>query len=69
MHCFKPISKKTLASELAEADEAGDFTLLVCNVVADELREVVERDFPAARPGLESLQLTASPTLNPSLLY
>ena len=55
MHCFvPPEGKKSLASEVAEAEAAGECTLLICDTVADELREVVERDFPSALPGLET---------------
>lgn len=55
MHCFTPTEgRTTLASEVAEAVEAGECSLLICNTVADELREVVERDFPNSLPGLET---------------
>lgn len=55
MHCFVPTEgKQSLASEVAEAEAAGECTLLICNTVADELREVVERDLPNALPGLET---------------
>lgn len=54
MLCFRPPEgKKTLASEVAEAEESGECTLLICDVVAAELREVVERDFLNALPSLE----------------
>ena len=54
MHCFRPHKvQKTLASEVIEAEKAGEFTLFICNVVADEFRVVVERSFPTSRLGLE----------------
>ena len=54
MHCFEPPrGRTTLASEVTEAVEAGECTFLICNIVADELREVVERSFPKSLSGLE----------------
>ena len=54
MHCFPPEGGKTLSSEVAEAIEAGECRLLICDAVAAELREVVARDFPRALSGLEA---------------
>ena len=54
MHCFEPPKgRTTLASEVAEAVKTGECTLFICNIVADELREVVERSFPKSLLGLE----------------
>ena len=54
MHCFEPPKgQTTLASEVREAVEAGELELFICNVVADEFREVIERDFKRSLLGLE----------------
>jgi predicted nucleic acid-binding protein len=55
MLCFAPIKhgRKTLAAEVAEAEVAGECSLLVTQSVADELREVVRRAFPKSLPLLE----------------
>ena len=42
-----------MAFELAEAEAKNECQLFICNTVADELREVVERDFPKSLPQLE----------------
>ena len=54
MHCFEPPEgRTTLASEVRDAVEAGELALFICDVVADEFREVVERDFQRSIRGLE----------------
>ena len=59
MYCFRPPKgQTTLASEVAEAEEAGDLTLVICKVVADEFREVVARSFPVIVSGLEAFLAT-----------
>lgn len=73
MHCFRPSEgRATLASEVAEAEAAGESTLLNCTIVADELREVVERSFPQALSGLEtfleSYGVTELPEPEPELV-
>ena len=56
MLCFPApeTGRLPLAHELAEAIAAGECELLVADVVADELREVVHRDFPASISYLEA---------------
>ena len=56
MLCFPApeTGRLPLAHELAEAIAAGECELLIADVVADELREVVHRDFPASIPYLEA---------------
>lgn len=54
MHCFEPLEgRTTLASEVRDVVDVGELTLFICDVVADEFREVVERDFPKTLPRLE----------------
>jgi predicted nucleic acid-binding protein len=60
MLCFP--SKNTMALELAEAETKGECQLFICDTVANELREVVERNFPksllALEPFLEAYGVT-----------
>lgn len=54
IHCFEPPKgQKTLAFEVVEAERAGDLTLLICDIVANEVRRVVARSFPDALSGLD----------------
>lgn len=60
MLCFPPpaIGRLSLAHELAEALAGGELELLIAEVVAEELREVVHRDFPNSVPQLETFLAT-----------
>lgn len=73
MHCFEPPEgRTTLASEVREAVEVGELTLFISNVVADEFRGVVERDFPKTlsrlEPFLERYGVTVLPKPERNLL-
>jgi len=53
MLCF-PSGKPTLASEVFQASLEDDLELLIADVVAQELRNVVRRDFAAFEASLET---------------
>ncbi len=55
MLCFPPSEAKRLplAYQVAEAVAAGECELLISDIVARELREVVKHDFPRALAELE----------------
>jgi predicted nucleic acid-binding protein len=67
MLCF-PIPKSgrlPLAHEVAEAVAAGECDLLVSEVVAEELREVVRRSFPDSQAEIETFLETFGVTSLP----
>ncbi|MEM7734381.1 MAG: hypothetical protein AAF267_01205 [Deinococcota bacterium] len=45
MYCFEPPQgKTTLASEIADEVEQGTVQLFICDTVARELHDVIQRD-------------------------
>lgn len=47
--------KPTLAGEVADLHETGAFELIVSRVVVDELEELIDQEFPDARPRVMDL--------------